>query len=130
MYDLIAGYKVDDRAAPIDEYLDMFLEAVNEDINMPKALSVVWELVKDGAITEESKVMTVLKMDEVLGFNFEQFVGYEIPQKVLDMAKIRNEYRKVGIWDKADVIRREIEGMGYGVNDVKSGGFKVKRKLI
>ena len=74
--------------------------------------------------------MTVLKMDEVLGFNFEQFVGYEIPQKVLDMAKIRNEYRKVGIWDKADVIRREIEGMGYGVEDIKSGGYKVKRKLI
>jgi cysteinyl-tRNA synthetase len=53
----------------------------------------------------------------------------EIPKNVLDLAKMRNEYRKNGIWDKADVIRRQMLELGYLVEDLPNSDFKVKKKF-
>ena len=95
---------------------------------MPKALAVAWDLLKSDA-QESSKIVTLLKFDEVLGFKLENHVGYEIPQKVQDLAKMRNEYRKAGIWDKADQVRKEVESLGFVIEDKPNGQFKIKRKL-
>jgi len=48
---------------------------------------------------------------------------------VLDVAKMRSEYRKAGIWDKADLARKQILEMGYEVEDLPDGKFKIKRKM-
>ena len=58
-------------------------------------------------------------MDEVLGLNLIKYVGYDIPVEVLDLAKLRWEYKKQGIYDKADFMRREIEKLGFEVTDTK-----------
>ena len=58
-------------------------------------------------------------MDEVLGLGLLNYVGYDIPVAVLDLAKLRWEYKKQGIYDKADFIRREIEKLGFEVLDQK-----------
>ena len=57
-----------------------------------------------------------------------KFQGW-IPQKIEDLAKTRSEYRKNGIWDKADIVRKQISEMGYVVEDTPNGKYKVKRKL-
>ena len=58
-------------------------------------------------------------MDEVLGLGLINYVGYDIPVAVLDLAKLRWEYKKQGIYDKADFMRREIEKLGFEVLDQK-----------
>ena len=68
-------------------------------------------------------------MDEFLGLNIENYVGFEIPQKIVDKAKVRQEYRKNGIFDKADSIRRELLELGYVVEDREEGDFKIKRRI-
>jgi cysteinyl-tRNA synthetase len=108
-------------------YHSRFKEALNEDLNLPRALAVVWDMLKSG-IPDETKVVTLAEFDKVLGLNLLDHVGFVIPKKVEDLAKTRDAYRKAGIWDKADIIRKEIDSLGYLVEDTKSG-YKLKRKI-
>jgi cysteinyl-tRNA synthetase len=68
-------------------------------------------------------------MDEILGLRLDEKIGYEIPQKIIDMAKTRVEYRKNGIWEKADVLRKQIAEAGFILDDLPDGSFKIKRKF-
>ncbi|HRY56965.1 MAG TPA: cysteine--tRNA ligase, partial [Patescibacteria group bacterium] len=77
----------------------------------------------------ESKLNTILKMDDFLGLKLQEHIGVEIPKNVLDLAKMRGEYRKNGIWDKADVLRRQVNDLGYVIDDIPNGDFKVKKKF-
>lgn len=127
LFTMIEGYK-DDAGATIDQkYMDAFMSALNDDLNTPKALAVVWDMLKDD-IAEGSKLKTLQKFDNILGLGLEEHIGLEVPKKVLDLASTRNEYRKAAIWDKADVLRREIESHGYLVEDTPDG-YKLKRKV-
>ena len=128
IYDIVSGYEYDERAEVSDKYIKKFMEKLNEDLNMPEALAVFWELIKS-ATPESSKLNTILKMDEVLGLRLQEHIGVEIPENILNLAKMRNEYRKNGIWDKADMVRKQINDLGYVVEDSQTGSFKVKKKL-
>jgi cysteinyl-tRNA synthetase len=127
LYDIVGSYKEDPDAKVNEEYLEKFSEAINDDINMPKAVAVLWEFLKTDA-PEDTKVKTILKLDEVLGLNLENYVGFEVPEQVQSLARTRQEYRKMGIWDKADLVRRQISQLGYVVEDTPNG-YKVKRKI-
>lgn len=125
IYDLVSTYKEDSKAQPSDRYLSLFREKISNDINLPEAIAVVWEMLKSD-IEEGVKLATILKMDKVLGFKIDEAVGYTVPSEIMNLAKTREEYRKSGVWDKADVLRRQIKDAGYIVEDIPSG-FKVKR---
>ena len=129
LYEMVAGYNVskDSTGQVSAEFLQKFERAVNDDLNMPKALSVTWDLVKS-ELEEDIKVATLLKFDEVLGFGFDALIGFEVPKEVDDLARTRWEYKKVGIWDKADFIRRQIDEMGFTVDDTTEG-YRVKKKF-
>jgi cysteinyl-tRNA synthetase len=128
LYDLVSGLKPEKDGKVSEKYLARFKEKVNDDINMPEALAVMWEMLKN-SISEASKLATVVKMDEILGLRLDEKIGYEIPQKIMDLARTRIEYRKNGIWDKADVLRRQISDAGFVVEDLPDGTFKVKKRL-
>ncbi len=127
LYDLVSTYKETEEAEADQGSISKFNKAINSDLNMPQAVAQVWEVLKSG-LAESVKVLTILKMDEVLGLRIEDHVGFEVPQKVLDMAKMRWAYRNQGIFDKADLLRREVSGMGYIIEDGKTD-YKIKRKL-
>lgn len=128
MYDLVAGYKAEEGAEVSDRYIGDFEQAINDDINIPQALAVAWDTLKSN-LNESTKLVTILKMDQVLGLRLEEYMGFEIPQKVTDLANTRLEYRKNGIWDKADLLRRKIEEMGYLLEDQPGNKYKIRRKL-
>lgn len=128
LYDLVSGFKPEKDGKVSEKYMQRFKEKINDDLNMPEALAVLWEMLKN-SISEASKLATAVKMDEMLGLKLDERVGYEIPQKITDLAKTRLEYRKNGIWDKADVIRRQIADAGFILEDLPDGTFKIKRKF-
>ncbi len=123
---ILSGYR-ETNGELASDFVFKFDEALADDLNMPRALSVVWDLVKSD-IPEGDKIKTLLHLDEVLGLNLEEYVAYEIPKEVLDLVRTRDQYRKAGIWDKADLIRRQIEDKGFAVED-SSDGFKVKKRF-
>ena len=128
IYELVAGYVYNPKAEISDKFVKKFREKIDEDLNIPEALAVFWELLKS-SISEESKLNTILKLDEFLGLRLQEHIGVEIPKNVLELAKMRGEYRKNGIWDKADVLRKQVSDLGYVIEDLPSGDYKVKKKF-
>ncbi len=126
LYSTLSGYR-DTNGKISAEHVYKFEEALLDDLNMPKVLAIVWDLVK-AEIPEGDKVKTLIHFDQVLGLDLQDHIAYEIPKEVMNLAKTREQYRKSGIWDKADVIRRQIEDMGFVVED-EVGGFRVKKRF-
>lgn len=127
LYNILSGYKETSGNISAD-HIFKFEEAVYDDLNMPKAVAVLWDLIKSN-LPEGDKVQTLISFDQILGLELQDYIGYEIPQEIQDLAKTRSEYRKNGIWDKADLLRREIEKKGFIIEDESDGGFKLKKRF-
>jgi cysteinyl-tRNA synthetase len=128
MYEIVSNLQEKADAPISDKHMVKFNEAIENDLNMPRALAVVWELLKSD-IPDPVKVATILKMDKILGFNIDDHVGFEIPDEIQSLARNRAEYRKNGIWDKADMVRKEIISKGYIVSDNSDNSFEIRRKI-
>ncbi len=119
-------------AEALKEYEDRFLEAINEDLNMAKALAVVWELVK-ADLPSGAKAKLVFKFDRVLGLNLEDLakqisvVEGKIPGQIQHMVEERQMLRKQNHFNAADKIRADIEKLGYIIEDTPKG-IKVRKK--
>jgi cysteinyl-tRNA synthetase len=114
------------------EYEKHFLEAINDDLNFPQALAVVWELVRSD-YPNSAKVNSLLKFDKVLGLNLQNAqiihgreTGVEVPEDILQMVKEREELRKARKYREADLLRERILRLGYSLDDTPKG-TKVKK---
>lgn len=125
LYALVESYKEDPNAPLAIEHIRQFEDAINNDLNMPTAVATMWDLIKSD-LSEGTKLNTLLKFDEVFGLKIADHIGYEIPKDVENLARTRWEYKKQGIWDKADMLRRQIEQAGFVVDD-NSNDFKIRR---
>jgi len=101
-------------------YKKEFLAAVNDDLNMPKAMAVVWDLAKSKESLAD-KQATLLDFDKVLGLGLEDYGPAAIPAKVKALVKKREAARKAGDWQKADQLRSQIAKLGFSVEDTPSG---------
>ena len=111
------------------KYKDEFLEALCDDLNTPKALTALYELVKfansnlDKLSKENAEeILAVLQyMNEVLAvFSFEKKV-LEIPKNVQKLVAEREKARKEKDFAKSDELRDTIAKEGYRVLDSKDG---------
>jgi len=101
------------------EYKNKFLEALNDDLNTPQALAVLWEMVKSN-LPGLDKYDLALRFDEVLGLKLnEGNKKVEIPEKIKKLIEKRNMLRKEGKFEEADIIRKEIESKGFSTQDAK-----------
>jgi len=107
------------------EYLEKFKKVMDDDLNTPKALQVLWNLVRDKKA--KGKYQTIKKMDEVFGFDLLKKEKIEIPKKVKELVREREKIRKEKNWEEADKIREKIKKLGYSLDDTKDG--IVVRKL-
>ena len=100
-----------------------FHKAINDDMNMPLALSYVWETAK---FEKKSKdvAMLLAKFDTVLGIKIDELpdeVEQEIPEDVLELVEERKVARESKDWAKSDELRDKIREKGYLVKDTKDG---------
>lgn len=107
---------------------ERFLAAVNDDLNTPQALSVLWELV-DADEPTSAKATSLLKMDRVLGLGLEAYVSkaLDIPEAVQALVQERESARAEKNWDDSDRLRLEIEAHGYAVEDTDAGPKIIRR---
>lgn len=103
-----------------------FHQAINDDMNMPLALSVVWEAVK---YPEKSpKIAQLLKkFDTVLGIKIDEVQETKIPQEILDLVEERKQARSDKNWSESDRLRDLIAKKGYIVKDTKDGTEVLKK---
>ena len=104
----------------ISKYEKDFNEAINDDLNMPVAMSVVWEVAKR---TEKSKKLAELlkKFDRVLGIKIDEYKEEKIPEDIKELLTKRAEARKNKDWTESDKLRDLIKEKGYIVKDSKEG---------
>lgn len=104
------------------EYWQKFLDAVNSDLNMPKALAVLHEMVASDMATA-SKARDLLEMDRILGLELEDYLGkpLEVPLKVQKLVAERELSRKSGDFKRSDALRKEIKKLGFEIEDTPQG---------
>ncbi len=109
------------------EYEQKFMEAINNDLNTPQALAVLWDLVKSD-YPSSAKSASILKFDNILGLGLDEYVGkhLEISKEVQKLIKLREQIRKSGDFKKSDDLRRQIKKLGYEIEDTPEGP-KVKK---
>lgn len=102
------------------EFKNKFLESINDDMNMSKAMAVAQEVLKS-QISNEDKLATLYNFDEVLGLNLKNIKIEEIPKEIIDMADERQLARRDKNWQKSDELRGAINKLGYEIKDTDSG---------
>ncbi len=98
-------------------YEKKFLSAINDDLNTPKALSVVWQIIKDKNLASSAKKRLLLKFDKVLGLGLNKIKPEKIPQKIKRLADKREKLRINKQFIQADALRKQIEELGYKIED-------------
>lgn len=135
LYNLFDSYKehaisVDTSA---DTYKQRFLERLNDDLDTPGALAVVWEMTKDKNVSASAKYAALQSFDRVLGLDLEagsasqKINAQDVPIEIRSLMEQREAARASKDWAKADALRAEIDSYGYELKDT-SEGVKISKK--
>ena len=107
-------------------YKKEFEDAINDDLNIPMALGVLWKMVREEKSKDIYKL--ALDMDKVFGLSLDKAKAVEsdetesdIPDEVTALVNERSEAKKAKNYALADEIRAKISALGYAVTDTKDG---------
>ena len=105
------------------EYEKKFLEAINDELNIPKALDVFWRTLEDFDFSPGKKIKLLEKFDEVLGLGVKDFKEerFKIPAEIKALVNLRQEARRNKDWEQADILRQRIKERGFILEDTDSG---------
>ena len=107
---------------PDPTYCAQLLSELNQDLNTPKALALVWEVLK-APLPEETKKATLAWLDGALGLDLVNWVPPTsvIPVHVQKLVAARSQARTEKRWNDADTLRAAIEAEGFAVSDMPHG---------
>lgn len=108
-------------------YKARFMEYLDNNLDSPQALALVWEVLKDSSLSNEDKKATLLDFDKVLGFNLDKIKDNleaiekeTIPEEIKQLVTERQTARMNKDWAKSDELRNQIKSLGYEVKDTES----------
>ena len=106
----------------LSELENRFHEAINDDLNMPMAMSIVWDIIRKPNKSKDYQNL-LLKFDEVLGLDLKNYQKEEneIPEDIQELVNQRNQARSNKNWAESDRIRDILITKGYTVKDSKEG---------
>lgn len=128
----------EEKLGKIQEYSARFRQAIENDLNLPEALAIVWEMAKSN-IPKVDKADLARDFDEVLGldllrsdkglsFQNEGQSLKDLPAGVLELVSQRESARQSGDFVKADQIRNKINKLGWSAEDTP-GGPRLKNRV-
>ncbi len=103
---------------------NQFLTFLNDDLNVPRALSYMWEILREGRLKGSEKYELVLWFDKVFGLDLDKPTSVKkvkIPKKVKELAEKRESYRHDKKWEKSDELRERVKKLGYLIEDTETG---------
>lgn len=107
-----------------EKALEEFEKAMDDDLNTPKALQVLWALARDKKA--EGKIKTIKKIDAIFGLNLLKKEEFKIPKEVEKLLEQREEARAEKNWKKSDELREKIKSLGFLIDDTQEGA-RVKK---
>ena len=121
------GFRIKDLGIINEEYRKQFKNALEDDLNTPEALAVVWNLIKDESISPADKRAMLLEFDKVLGLNLSKNEFLDVPAEIVGLGEKRQKAKDNKDFAEADRIRSEIESKGYEIRDTE-GTFLIMKK--
>ncbi|MGZ6392170.1 MAG: glycosyltransferase, partial [Ktedonobacterales bacterium] len=139
-----AGGKLADATAVRDHpYRQAFIAAVDDDLNLPRAMAVTWAMLCDVTLLPDLRLALLYDFDQILGFDFAADVtryaerhhmrdavngqasqietdADDVPETVLALARTRAQERAAHNYIAADALRDQIAAAGYDVRDGRS----------
>ncbi|HPH95328.1 MAG TPA: cysteine--tRNA ligase [Anaerolineaceae bacterium] len=118
----LAVYQAGPAGAVDEDYMERFTAQINDDLNMPRAMAVVWDLVRSELPPSTIKA-TLLMMDQVLGLGLADWKPEEVaaPAEIQALLEARQLARKEKRWADADSLRAQITAAGYEIEDTPQG---------
>src|SRR5579884_1850035 len=121
---------------------DAFLAEVEHDLNMPRAMSVVWSMLRSQEESPTTRVRLLLDFDRILGFGIKEYLQSDRPQKkrdpqfylaalppqVVEQVSTRDTLRLRKNYMPADDLREKINSAGYALRDTTQGTLVVSRR--
>ncbi len=114
--------ELDEDLGKIDKgYQQKFKEFISDDLDTPRALSLLWNVMKDENMSAPDKKATILDFDKVFGLGFANLKEEKIPAEVMKLVEKREQARLDKDFQKSDGLRKEINFLGYEVKDTSEG---------
>jgi cysteinyl-tRNA synthetase len=120
--------RAEDNGAADDESVEQFTRHVNEDLNVPRALALAWDVLRSDRPAAVRRA-TLARFDHVFGLGLAQWEPREeeVPAAVTAIADARAAARKAKDWAQADRLRMELQAAGWDMED-KPDGYALKRR--
>ncbi len=117
-----AAYDWGEAGEVSDDFLNQFMHYMNNDLNMPRALAVTWDLVRSD-LPDSVKKATILVFDRILGLDIANWTPpvQDIPEAILALAEEREQARGDKNWERADQLRNQVAESGYAIEDTPQG---------
>jgi len=117
-----ACYELGKAGAPDEAYINRFFEHINNDLNMPRAMALTWELTRSD-LQASTKKATMCEFDKVLGLGLTEWEPSEdiVPDEIMNLAQQRQQARTEKRWTDADIIRDQVLSAGYEIDDTPEG---------
>ncbi len=106
----------------VEGFKNEFEDAINDDLNIPKALGIAWNVVRYPQ--KSQKLFELLeKMNTVFGFSLEkkEVKEPEVSPEIMALVEERQTARKEKNWKRADEIRDALKEKGVVVEDTAQG---------
>ncbi len=120
------------------KYLADFTEAMDNDLNTPKALAILFEIISETNKEIDNQKLNQKNLDLIkfawekinkdLGIKIEEKKFAQIPAEIIDLAEKRSDAKKGNDFSKADTLRKEIEEQGYNIDDLPGGNYAIIKK--
>ncbi len=131
-YHYYEEYKARSNEQPDLGVLCKFTNAINQDLNTPQAISIMWQLIRSNSFTSGTKIATLREMDDVLGVGLNQKledglaklhikIQDRLPKDIDELIKLRDQARANKNWPESDRIRDLLKQKGYTVEDTDKG---------
>ncbi|MCP4746944.1 MAG: cysteine--tRNA ligase [Desulfobacteraceae bacterium] len=113
-------------AAIDSKFQKRFHETINNDLNMPRAMAVVQDLLKSN-LNAGAKLATVFEFDRILGLDLSELAKkQDLPEDIQKLVQARKDARKAKNWALSDELRDKILALGYQVQDTAQGMKVIK----
>ncbi|KKP61471.1 MAG: Cysteine-tRNA ligase [Candidatus Roizmanbacteria bacterium GW2011_GWA2_34_18] len=106
-------------------YREQFSTALENDLQTPQAVAVMWDMIKSD-ISNEEKYYLLMDFDKVFGLNLGKTNEEKVPVNIIKLAERRLEARKIRNFDASDKLRMKIEKAGYKMEDL-GDRYKIRK---
>jgi len=114
-----------EKLTKVDEYRQRFDEAVANDIQIPQALAVMWEMLKSN-IPSTDKLDLLFDFDRVFGLKLNEVTEEKIPEEIKKLAEERLKAKQAKNFPRADELRSIIETKGFIIEDT-ADNYRIKK---